>query len=69
MKIGILSPQFCRRNSSNNLPYDEHRIEEVPKDDLEPCMVNASLGTRTKGPGSEVRRTFSNYVVIGLTFI
>ena len=43
----------------NNLPYDEHRIEEIPKDDLEPCLISASVGTKTKGSYHKTRHAFA----------
>ena len=39
-------------------PYDERRIEEIPKDDLEPSLICASVAT-TKGAYHKTRHAFA----------
>ncbi len=43
----------------NSLPYTERTIEEIPKDDLEPSLKNASAGTRSKGQYHKTRHAFA----------
>ncbi|MBB5064288.1 DUF4276 family protein [Granulicella mallensis] len=43
----------------NALPGDERHIETISKDDLEPCLVNASRATKTKGSYHKTRHAFA----------
>jgi len=44
---------------ANGLPGDERHIEAIPKDDLEPSLVNASRNTKTKGQYHKTRHAFT----------
>lgn len=40
------------------LPSDESHVEDIPQKDLEPCLVNATKDTRTKGRYHKTRQAF-----------
>jgi hypothetical protein len=46
------------------LPSDELHIESIPKDDLEPALVNATRATKTKGEYHKTRHAFALLVAI-----
>jgi hypothetical protein len=43
----------------NALPYDERNIEEIPKDDLERCLIKASRDTKTKEKYHKTKHAFA----------
>jgi hypothetical protein len=49
------------------LPFDELHIESIPKNDLEPALVNATRATKTKGEYHKTRHAFALLVAIDPT--
>ena len=46
------------------LPFDELHIESIPKNQLEPALVNATRATKTKGRYNKTRHAFALLVAI-----